>query len=268
MLTRYIPLAIVVFWLGSMAWLVQHDVIPRWMAQDAPKFTQGDWLTDRVRSSQARIEDAYGHKVGSAWTVYESTADRLSRSDCLLLTGMPMLPPVRIAADSDFTVDGELDEFHLTAAGLGHKITLDGEQFGDQFAFQLKIGPRPFQYFKIDTQVSSMLGDALHPFSALPFLEVGQSWRMHVINPMAIVTGVGAKTLPMIVQVTGRETIEHAGATVECFVVQADQVKAYVNDEGLVLRQELESPWGGRFVVIDELFDAKAYEHALSVNLR
>jgi hypothetical protein len=268
MLLRFVPLAIVVFWLAAMGWLVHHDVIPRWTAQDAPKFTQGEWLTDRIRSSQARIENAYGHKVGAVWTVYEPAVNRLSRTDCLMLTGLPLLPPVRIVADSDFTSNGVLDEFHLIAAGMGHQVMLDGEQYGDQFAFQLKIGPRPFQYFKIDTQVSSMLGDALHPFSALPFLEVGQSWRMHVINPMAIVTGVGAKTLPMIVQVTGRETIDHDGVGVECFVVQADQVKAYVNDEGLVLHQELESPWGGKFTVIDEPFDRAEYERALSVSLR
>lgn len=265
MIQRFIPVGIVLFWLVSMGWLVHHDIIPRWTAQDAPRFQQGDWLTDRVRSSQVRIENAFGHRVGTAWTIYNPSADRLSRRDVLFLTRIPKLPPLLIVAESDFTVEGKLDEFSLDVFGVGRPVKLIGEQFGEQFAFQLKIGPLPRQYFKIDASVSAMLGDAFRPFSVLPNLKVGQSWRMHVLNPFAVVSGIGPKTSPMVVRVIGREKLSRDGGSVECFVVQADHVKAWVDDNGLVLRQEMESPWGGRYAVVDEAFDAAALDAALGM---
>ena len=268
MISRVLSVTVVLFWLVSMGWLVHHDIIPRWTARDAPRYAPGDWLTERLRSSQVRIEDAHNHRVGTAWSVYASSAGRLSRRDVLVLTRFPMLGPVRIVAESDFTPQGALDAFHLDVFGVGKPVTLVGEQYSGQFAFQLKIGSLPFQYFKVDARVCAMLGDALRPFSALPNLEVGQSWRMQVINPVAVVSGIGAKTLPTVVRVTGRESIAHAGGREACFVVRADRVTAWVSDDGLVLRQRIESPWGGTFDVIDEPFDQSALDRALNGPLK
>jgi hypothetical protein len=42
---------------------------------------------------------------------------------------------------------------------------------------------------------------------------------------------------------------------VECFVVEAGRAKAWVDADGVVLQQEIELPYGGRYRIINEPYD-------------
>jgi hypothetical protein len=254
-MNRFIPLGILVFWLMSVSWLVRHDVVPALTARDVPRYAPGAWLTDRIAQSQARIENRYGHRVGTVWTRYVKAAENLSRYDTLWLERIAYLPPIRIDVESDFAQDGALDEFSLAIHGAGEPIRLLGERFGDQFGFQLLVGASPRQLFTLSGSEAGLVADAFRPFPTLPNLEVGQSWRMQVVNPLAVVSGVGSKMIPMLVQVTGKERLITDDGAAECFVVETDGARAWVKGDGVVLKQEVELPLGGRFTIIDEPFE-------------
>jgi hypothetical protein len=266
MITRLSTAAVVVFWLASMAWLVWHDVWPAWTAQDAPRFVAGDWLADGVRRAQARIENKYGHRIGTAWTEHRSAASGLTRRDDIWLDKLPMLPPLRIEAESDFTPDGRLDTFVLKVFGHDERIALRGELYSGQIAFLLEVGTTR-QLFKVDAAVGGMVADAFRPFPALPEIHVGQSWRMQVVNPLSAVTGVGSKMIPLLVRVTGQEMLATDRGLVKCYVIEAGQAKAWVDSEGSVLRQEINLPYGGTFAIIDEPFDDAARYDARAARL-
>ena len=258
MITRLSTLAVIVFWLASMGWLVWHDVWPAWTARDVPKFIPGDWLTDDVLQAQARIEDKYGHRIGTVWTVHSRTPAGLSRRDVVWLEKFPSLPILRIEMESDFTSEGVLDTFSLKVFGHRDKIALQGELYSGHMVFMLEVGTAPPQIFKMDAALSSMVADAFRPFPTLPRIELGQSWRMQVVNPLAVVTGVGSKMIPMLVRVTGKERVPTERGPVECFVVEAGQARGWVDARGVVLRQEINLPYGGTLAIIDEPFNAVA----------
>lgn len=262
MSSRFVSLGIVLAWLGAMAWLALHDIVPMWTAQDAPRYTPGDWLTDELLETQARIENKYNHRVGTVWTIYTRRGDGLSRRDVAWINNFVGFDPFLIQAAADFTTEGRLDELLLEIFGASVPISLKGELYGDQLAFKLDVGPKQ-QYFKIDASMAGSVADAFRPFPALPDLTVGRSWRMQVVNPLTVMTGVGAKMIPMLVKVTGREAVDANGARVECFVVETDRARAWVDDRGIVLRQEMDLPYGGRIAVIDEPFDQELLNQAM-----
>ena len=59
------------------------------------------------------------------------------------------------------------------------------------------------------------------------------------------------------------EQIEHAGAMVQAFVLQAEKLQAWVTPEGRVIRQELELPLFGTLTLVDEPYDAEARRDVL-----
>ena len=111
--------------------------------------------------------------------------------------------------------------------------------------------------FKISAAEAGLIGDVFRPFASLPELAVGQSWRMQVVNPVSVITGIGSRFMPLLVQVTGRETINAPdGRQVECFIVEAPSVRAWVDREGLVWVQQVELPVGGQITLRNEPHDA------------
>ena len=267
MFSRLFTIFVLAFWLVAMGWLVHHDIAPAWTAQDAPKFTPGDWLTERLARSQARIENKYGQRVGTVWTEFDSRLSGVSRTDLIVLDNVPSfgefgLPqPLKIFIEADYTTDGELDTFRLQMLGYEKKIELLGERYSGYLAFRLDIGAE-MQLFKVDASLAGMIADAFNPFPMLPAIEVGDSWRMHVVNPLAAITGVGQKLVPMLVTVTGKETIDTFRGELECFIVEAGGAKAWVDADGSVLQQEVDLPYGGRYTII-----AEPYDENLRVNI-
>ncbi len=261
MLGRSLSIFVVLFWLASMSWLVAHDVVPAWTAQDLPKFVAGDWLSRQHSVSQARIESAGGKRVGTVWTEYIPTTAGLSRQDIIWLSDIPRMPPLPemppmlVRIDTDFTTDGKLDSFALELFGYGEPVSLQGERYSGYLAFRLDVGTARTQLFKVDASVAGLVADAFHPFPPMPSLEVGQSWRMYVVNPLAVLTGAGAKLMPLVVNVTGTQMLQGPDGAKSCFVLEADKAKAWVDPNGQVLRQEIELPYGGKFTTIAEPYD-------------
>ena len=109
----------------------------------------------------------------------------------------------------------------------------------------------------------------MRPFDGLSNLHVGQSWRLHLINPLAeVVPGFGQGFSPdaVLVRVTRREPIQTAAGLVDAHVVEAQAIRAWVGPEGRVLRQELDLPVLGRLVFQDEPYDELLRRHVLDDN--
>ncbi len=267
MATRVIIIGIVLLWILSMSWLVAHDVVPAWTARQVPKFVAVDLLKEETLYSQARIENKYGHRLGTVWSQHRRTTVGLTRMDVIWLDKFPMAPVLRIEINSDFTKEGDLDTFELRVYGAGEKVELVGERFSGHLAFELKAGTRKIHRLKVDAASVGTVADVFRPFPNLPAVEVGQSWRMHVVNPLAAVTGIGTKLIPMLVKVTHKESIVTDDGPVECFVLDTGQARAWVDDEGVVLRQEMNLPIGGQLSIVAEKFNQQELDEALSVEL-
>lgn len=261
MVNRAIGPAIVVFWLAAMTWLIWHDVVPVWIAQDPPDPVSPEWVAGERRRQQAHIEDKHGGHIGRIWTVYSRAGETTARQDLIVIERFPPISPARIAVDAQFDAEGRLDELSADILITGSHFALQAERYGTQLAFELRAGPRR-QTFKLTDTDAGMIGDLFKPFSAMPNLEVGQTWRMQVFNPLSAVIGQGQKFIPMIVRVTGEEVLHTPDGPERCLIVEAPSARALVSRDGTVRVQEIELPIGGKIVIRDEPFDVDEYEEA------
>jgi hypothetical protein len=266
MIGRIATLGVVGFWAGMMGWLVWHDVWPAWTAQDPPKTCFEDLPLLGTSHSQVGIFDSRGYRRGTAWTTSNRLGETALRDDCLWLTGYAALPPMRLEAESTFDAEGRLDAIEIHVYGHEASIELKGERFPREFAFELRVGYLPPRTFKIPHTQLGTFGDMFRPFAALHHLEVGQAWRMQVFNPAAAISGFGETFAPLLVRVTGTETLLRDGVPVKCFVVEAAGSQARVGADGVVYEQSVELPIGGTVIIRDEPYDAAALGWAKSID--
>jgi hypothetical protein len=166
--------------------------------------------------------------------------------------------------ESVFTAEGVLDEFsvRLETRALGQSaIRLHGERFHSDFSFTLVSGSLE-KSFKIPLVEGGLFSGAFHPFGALTNLHVGQRWRMQVVNPISLVTGIGNQFIPLLVEVTGEQRLRLAEGDVNCFVVESPNAKAWVDAGGSVRAQEMTLPMLGTMRLERERFDDKAFNAA------
>ncbi|MEE9296771.1 MAG: hypothetical protein V3W34_17645 [Phycisphaerae bacterium] len=258
---RMMGFAIVLFWVIATSWLVWHDIVPVWTAQDPPKVVASNWVRRHGEKVQFGVYDESGRWIGGIWTEY-SSATSTDREDEIYFDDLPVLGPACVHVKSIFDVDGRLDEIDISVLGAWDPVRIHGERFPSQFAFKIDAGAFQ-QTFKIDLDLAGMFSATFRPFDAMPELSVGQAWRMQVFNPIAAVTGIGDKFIPMLVSVVGREVIRIDGRLRDCFIVQASGVKAWVErSSGVVLHQEITLPIGGTITVRYERYDDDARRRA------
>ena len=73
-----------------------------------------------------------------------------------------------------------------------------------------------------------------------------------MFNPIAVMTGFGDRFVPMLVEVTGKETIVADRQAVECFVLEAANARAWVDARGAVRVQEVTLPMLGKLRIVRE----------------
>jgi hypothetical protein len=166
--------------------------------------------------------------------------------------------PLRMNVSSVFTAEGVLDEFTASVDNERGSLRLHGERFPADFSFTLETR-RIMRSFKIPLAEGRIISGGFNPFSQLSGIQVGQRWRMQVFNPVAVLTGFGDRFVPMVVAVTGKETIIVDGAPVECFVVEAPNARAWVDGRGAVREQEVTLPVLGSLRIVREtVYDDEA----------
>lgn len=254
---------IVLFWLATLGWLVAHDMVPGWTAQEPPLLVVSEWLKTHGRQVQYAIEAPSG-RVGTIWSTHRIDEFSVQRDDVIWIDQIPGLPdlgPLRISAISSFRSDGRLDEITFKISGNQLSIRLHGERFHSDFSFELSSGPLR-RTFKIPLEKAGALSGALNPFGQLAGLRVGQRWRMQAFNPLAAVTGIGREFIPMLVEVTGEEEIRTIDGMKMCKIVECEGVLAWVDEHGQIEKQQITLPVGGMLQIRRERFSGSALRAA------
>ena len=254
-MNRLLGMVVVSLWLASVGALVVHDMWPRWTAEPPPG------VEAALQDVQMGIFDARGGRVGTAWNSVQPFDESLSVEATTVLESVPMLPPIRVESVMRY-FGGRLDDIQVKVFGLPHlDITLRGEHMGGGFPCELRVGPVR-RTFAFDDQAMQAMGESMRPFSVLPDLEVGRRWQVKLFNPIRQLVGDRADFELLVVEVTGKESIEHEGRTVECFRVEARDVVAFADETGRVLEQRVRLPMIGGIVLRDEAYDEAARQSA------
>lgn len=258
---RLFNIAVAVMWLAAMSALFMRDIWPSWSAQDSPPLKKeslaGLRSTDEQYGLYKITANGQTTRIGTAWNTLSPTADGCSLRGTVLVEGLPLVPRVRVETETVFDAEGGLDSFWLRVFGVPQtKIFVRGERHGIYFPCEIHLGPL-HRDANLEISASRLIGDTFRPFSFLPTLEVGQSWRMQIVDPLAAVIGRRMQFKSIVARVTGMEKLTIGGEQVECFVVQTSPqtVKAWVNRQGRVLMQEVAWPGLGNLRVCDEPVD-------------
>jgi hypothetical protein len=258
---RLFTAGVVLLWVSAMTALFVRDIWPAWSAQDAPPMTRNNVAELGHRQEQFGILQASdGRRLGTAWSDLQTTPERTIIRGTVATAAQGILPSLRIETETEFDPTGGLDSFELRVLGLpGTRINVHGERRGIYFPVEMHLGTFHRQA-NLDMAATRLIGDSMRPFTFLPTLHVGQSWRMQVLDPMAAALGGKTQFRSIVARVTRTESIEHGGKMVTCFVVETSpqQIVAWVDPVGRVLVQELEVPGFGRIQVREEPYDEVA----------
>ena len=258
---RLFSIGVLVMWIAAMGALVVRDVWPAWTAQDPPPITAEQLARLSRDEEQFGIFNGDSQRLGTAWSNITRTGPNSNIYGTMHIEKQRLLPELLIETLTIFDGDGDLDTFELDVFGAPfplNPIQIRGQQYGDAFPCELRIGAMKRQA-SLQLSSSRMIGESMRPFTFLPELEVGQSWRMQVLDPLAAVLQRGTQFTPVIATVTGKEVLEMDDGKVECFVVELSQqrAKAWVHATGRVVQQEVEVPGMGTVLVKEERFDGK-----------
>lgn len=262
--SRWVSLAILVYWMVAAFLLLKWEVLPemslghppdlRTIAaageNSAPAYWEIDVIDDPKRPDRRR-------EVGEAVTETTRRADNwvtmTSRVDFdagALLRGMPLgggRGEVRLRLKSVYRIDpsGNLRSFDMSAAAPDSGedlVTVEGRLDGSLMKVAVK-GPALIlnQDYEFPYEPRGVVHDALRPLDRLPGLQVGQRWDMQVVNPLTGATETAR------VEVKRRVLIDWNGEAVNAFEVhqrsKAITAKTWVRLDGLIMRQEVPLPF-------------------------
>ncbi len=277
MLNRMFGIVSALLMLGANFALLAREVLPAWLA-DAPPTPHALLLKPGEElNTQLGVFDENGVRIGYCWTTASRTVDVYTVSTWTIIEGRALtealtLPRLVFNSDLTYVADGRLDALKLRVHGLGQMIRVDGEFVPPrEFPCEWQIGAQRGQ-FVLPARVTSATGDAIRPFESLSNLYVGKTWRMALLDPLAAIVpslpGRERPTRTVLIRVTARETIKHAGQMVETFRVEAPAARAWVADDGRVLLQEVEIPLVGRLSLVDERYSERLRDQLVQAATR
>lgn len=279
MVNRWLGIATFALMLSANAALLVHDVFPAWFAGNPPRPDFQRVREDQDLKTQFGIYNDRGQPVGKSWTVAArsgtiATVRTRTRIEALTLSDGMTLPPITLSTDCTYQIDAidQLDDLKVELRGLDFPVVLKGEFVPpDEFPCVWQLGEQRGR-FVMNAAATRALGDVVRPFTSLPDLYVGRTWRVALFDPLRqLLPGWqddSISTRSVLVRVTAQESIMHRGATIETFRVESEATRAWVDATGRVIRQEIELPLLGRWVLVDEPFDEDAHRRSLFHPLR
>jgi len=253
-------------WLVAMTFLVRRDVLPFWSAQQAPSQIAPD-----RGSFQVAIRNEAGVRIGTTWITATPTENITTIQSTTLLdlraiaSILPLRKPLLCNTRLTYLSDGKLDQFSLKLKGAPIPIQVDGERCGPDFACSTTFGGTT-KTVSLDGRLSECLAETLRPFTHLKGLHVGQRWRIRLLDPFSLLREQKPVFKMQLVTVTEREAILHNGDRVDCFRIETEGTVAWADDTGRVLRQEVQIPLLGRWILTDEPFDWEARKKAMALD--
>lgn len=256
-MARWFGMGVVLFWSVMMTFLFVHDIWPHWVAGEPPVQLPPEQASKKECRYQSGIFSSMG-RIGTSWVrFYDREGNPLVHTQTLL-DGLPFkLPPLLVDSELTYTEDNTLDAIRIQVYGAPIRLELTGENYGMDFSCELITGPGPEDRlgFKLDADAAAMMSDAFRPFTLLKGLYVGKTWRIRLINPLPVLQGGKAEFESCLVRVTCRETIEHQGRPIECYRVESRNLRAWADDQGQVLVQEVDLPIFGTLTIRQEQYD-------------
>jgi hypothetical protein len=261
--SRFVSLAILVYWSIAAFFLLSWDVLPELSSGNAPDLraisVAGDssrpvrWtiqIVDDPRSPDVR------RSVGDAVTASKRRPDgwveltsHVEIDAGGLLKGTPFVnrSNIRLQVESLYRVEptGNLSSFDIrvnSRDSLAPVIKVTGQLDGTKMRVNSQ-GPVPIlnQNLSFDYEPRSVVQDVLRPLDRLPGLHVGQRWESRVVNPF---TGQVDRVR---VEVARRGLIHWEGNPVTTFEVVQHMgpliMKTWVRTDGVILRHEVPFPY-------------------------
>lgn len=266
-------LAIVLFWLGFNGYLLYHDLLPRLLPGQPPPYT-----VDLVEEAQTRrpatdwtvLKD--GEPVFRARTavtnpehdVFELTSEFTPLKDAppaplhhILVRRMASRYRVNSAGDLlglAVTIEGSPEAELLRLVANTFTVRIDGAVSGGVLSSRLNLALPGREIDLTLPAVQAPRGGSvllpLHPVNRLRGLRPGQSWTLHVLDPLEAALGAFQKTgvEPRLVRARVVEAPEPftrgRRREVECLIVhyEGDGLKASTRvgkERGQVLCQEV-----------------------------
>lgn len=266
-MNRVLGLATFVIMLCVNTALFLRDIAPRWWAGDPPLMPALQIPVGQELGTQIGVYDATGQRIGYCWTIRSRSPEVLTvRTTMVLipraLPGNIEVSRLRIDTEFSYLRSHQLDTLAVQVRGLGVPVRLAGEFVPpNDFPCQWQVADRRGE-FVIPAMATRALGDAVRPFHDLGSLEVGQTWKIEVLNPLAALfpswDSSSMNTVSIVATVSGMEWIDHGGLGVQAWVVDSERARAWVAPSGRVVRQEVTIPMFGRLVLLDEPYDDDA----------
>lgn len=273
MLNRIVGFVLAGLMLLANGAVIFHDVLPGLMIGEPPRALGVQLDASAEANLQLRIDDENGRLVGRSWTrshrngeIAQTTSNTVLNPISLPTGGQ--LPPLRIATELTYRLpDAGVDTLAVTLHGIPEMpVSLRGETMpSKEFACKWQVGQETGRIV-FGSRFTRAIGDVVRPFEALPELYVGRQWQMKMINPLACLSPNQTEDnvfYSVTVAVTGKERVTHNNQSVEAFVVEAPQTRAWVLPDGRVIRQEVNLPLLGRLTLIDEPYSQKVYDAAI-----
>jgi hypothetical protein len=260
--SRFVSLAILIYWSIAAFLLLTWDVLPELTLGYAPDLRAIALAGDSSRPVRWAIQivDDPRHPdvrrtVGESVTASSRRADGWSELTSHvdldageLLRNIPFGSKLNehVTVESLYLVDhsGNLNSFVLTVAAKksGERLKVRGQLKGKKMAIVTK-GPVPEldQNLSLDYEPRSVVSDILGPMDRLPGLHVGQKWESKMINPLS------GRVESVRVEVVRRGLINWDGDAVTTFEVvhrtSPFSMKTWVRTDGVILRQEIPFPF-------------------------
>ncbi len=260
-MNRAIGIIITVVWLLCMGLLIRRDVLPYWLADDPPSapIPQAEF--------QVGMYSEDGRLIGTTWVTTltlpgQQSVLSLTELDLKALSRvLPLAGDLYLETDLTYGEDRKLDEFSFRIETALLSAHIDGARYEQEYACTARVGETVTQ-LSLDGRLAQYLSDSIRPFTHLSNLRVGQRWRLRTLDPLSLLKGQSVEFTTILVEVTGRESIEHAGRRVECFRIEAAGAVAWADESGRVLRQEVRIPLVGKCRMIDQPFERQRYRKA------
>jgi len=261
--SRFVSLAILVYWSIAAFFLLSWDVIPELSSGYPPDLraiaVAGDSVPPVRWSIQVVDDPRYPdvrRSVGEAVTASSRRLDgwveltsHVQIDPGGLLKGTPFgsRANIRLEVESLYRVEptGNLHSFDIrvnSRESPAPLITVTGQLEGTKMKVNSQ-GPVPIlnQNLSFDYEPRTVVQDVLRPLDRLPGLHVGQRWESRVVNPF---TGQVDRVR---VEVARRGLIHWDGNPVTTFEVVQHMgpliMKTWVRTDGIILRHEVPFPY-------------------------
>ena len=280
---RIVQLAIVCFWLATLAWWAERDLLPQWRGQAAPAFIveladeavpqTAVWTIYRGQEKIGRQQTRVEYRSSDSFAI-ESSVSEL-RYNTPLIPFEILIPEWRTITliNRAGRLQGMTSHCRLETSIAKAEFDLVGKISGEELLFEGKFRAGNSEFAQTFDPVPLPTGNALSPLQPIPRirgLTPGRTWTMTQIDPLGEVMQALARQLklpikipnvggssPMVAHVA-EETVVLITSKGEysCYLIEYrgenTSAKTWVRiDDGKVLRQEAQQ--GGEILILERV---------------